>query len=83
MDKKIKSMKRLVKNRKPKRWLEKQIIWAREEYIKFKGIVIQLEPDFWNNTYCYVDLKNDENYINLNEDKKVTRFCVNDFYFVK
>ena len=41
---------------------------------------MQLVPVFWNNTYCYVDLKNDENYINLNEDKKVTRFCVNKFY---
>ena len=44
---------------------------------------MQLVPVFWHNTYCYVDLKNDENYINLNEDKKVTRFCVNDFYIEK
>ena len=30
-----------------------------------------------------VDLKNNDNYINLNKDKKVTLFCVNDFYIDK
>ena len=44
---------------------------------------MQLVPVFWNNTYCYVDLKNNDNYINLNKDKKVTLFCVNDFYIDK
>ena len=76
-------MERLVNYRKPKRLIEKINNGKCGEYIKFQGILMQLVPVFWHNTYCYVDLKNDENYINLNEDKKVTRFCVNDFYFVK
>lgn len=78
MDKNI-----LVNYRKPKRLIEKINNGKCGKYIKFQGIIMQLVPVFWNNTYCYVDLENDDNYINLNEDKKVTRFCVNDFYFVK
>lgn len=76
-------MERLVNYRNPKRLIEKINNGKCGEYIKFQGILMQLVPVFWHNTYCYVDLKNDENYINLNENKKVTRFCVNDFYFVK
>lgn len=76
-------MERLVNYRNPKRLIEEINNGKCGEYIKFQGILMQLVPVFWHNTYCYVDLKNDENYINLNEDKKVTRFCVNDFYFVK
>jgi hypothetical protein len=76
-------MERLVNYRNPKRLIEEINNGKCGEYIKFQGILMQLVPVFWHNTYCYVDLKNDENYINLNEDKKVTRFCVDDFYFVK
>ena len=76
-------MEKLVNYRNPKRLIEKINNGECGEYIKFQGILMQLVPVFWHNTYCYVDLKNDENYINLNENKKVTRFCVNDFYFVK
>lgn len=76
-------MERLVNYRKPRRLIEKINKGECGEYIKFQGIEMQLIPVFWNNTYCYVDLKNDENYINLNENKKVALFCVNDFYFVK
>ena len=76
-------MGKLVNYRKPKRLIDKINNGKCGEYIKFQGTEMQLVPVFWNNTYCYVDLKNDNNYINLNEDKKVTRFCVNDFYFVK
>lgn len=76
-------MEKLVNYRKPKRLIDKINNGKCGEYIKFQGILMQLVPVFWHNTYCYVDLKNDENYINLNEDKKVTRFCVDDFYFVK
>lgn len=76
-------MERLVNYRNPKRLIEEINNGKCGEYIKFQGILMQLVPVFWHNTYCYVDLKNDENYINLNEYKKVTRFCVNDFYFVK
>ena len=73
-------MGKLVNYRKPKRLIDKINNGKCGEYIKFQGILMQLVPVFWCNTYCYVDLKNDENYINLNEDKKVTRFCVNEFY---
>ena len=76
-------MERLVNYRNPKRLIEEINNGKCGEYIKFQGIEMQLVPVFWNNTYCYVDLKYDENFINLNEDKKVTRFCVDDFYFVK
>ncbi|MCI7633986.1 MAG: hypothetical protein MSS80_08185 [Mollicutes bacterium] len=76
-------MERLVNYRKPKRLIEKINNGECGEYIKFQGIEMQLVPVFWNNTYCYVDLKNDDNYINLNENKKVTLFCVNDFYIEK
>ena len=70
----------LVNYRKPKRLIENINNGKCGEYIKFQGIEMQLVPVFWNNTYCYVDLKNDDNYINLNKDKKVTLFCVNEFY---
>jgi hypothetical protein len=76
-------MEKLVNYRNPKRLIEEINNGKCGEYIKFQGILMQLVPVLWYNTYCYVDLKNDENYINLNEYKKVTRFCVNDFYFVK
>ena len=76
-------MERLVNYRNPKRLIEEINNGKCGEYIKFQGILMQLVPVFWHNTYCYVDLKNDDNYINLNENKKVTLFCVDDFYFVK
>lgn len=76
-------MEKLVNYRNPKRLIEEINNGKCGEYIKFQGIEMQLVPVLWCNTYCYVDLKNDDNYINLNEDKKVTRFCVNEFYFVK
>ena len=73
-------MERLVNYRKPKRLIEKINKGECGEYIKFQGIEMQLVSVFWNNTYFYVDLKNDENYINLDKNKKVTQFCVNEFY---
>lgn len=73
-------MKKIVNYRKAER-LIKQINEGKcGEYIKFQNVEMQLVPVMWDNTYCYIDLKNNDNYINLNKNKKITRFCVNDFY---
>lgn len=70
-------MERLVNYKKAER-LIKQINEGKcGEYIKFQNVEMQLVPVFWNDTYCYVDKKDDSNFINLDKDKKVTRFCVN------
>ena len=47
--------------------------------ICFKGVKMELQPVFWNNTYCYID-KTGENYINLTKNKQVSRFCVKEIY---
>lgn len=49
------------------------------KHIKFDNIILELVPVLWNDTYCYSDKRN-ENYINLNKNKKVTRFCVKNCY---
>lgn len=50
-----------------------------DKTIYFKGVKMELQPVFWNNTYCYTD-KTGENYINLTKNKQVSRFCVKEIY---
>lgn len=48
--------------------------------IKFKGIVLEKQVVYWNDINCYVDLENEDNYINLDRAGKVSRFCINEIY---
>lgn len=48
--------------------------------IKFRGIVLEKQVVYWNDINCYVDLENEDNYINLDRAGKVSRFCINEIY---
>lgn len=48
--------------------------------IQFRGIVLEKQVVYWNDTNCYVDLENEDNYINLDRAGKVSRFCINEIY---
>lgn len=48
--------------------------------IQFRGIVLEKQVVYWNNINCYVDLENEDNYINLDRAGKVSRFCINEIY---